>query len=265
MIASALPKTRDYISYSSINTFRSCPLKYKFRYLDGLPEETVSSSLVFGSSIHSAVEYYFNQRMALEESPGLSDLLELYREYWQSNVSDSIRFNKTESAESLETLAEKMLRTFLESDLAKPEGRIIGVEEEVRGILSDHLPDLLGRIDLLSETDDSVVIQDFKTARSVWDQDQADQSSEQLILYGELVRRFLPRKKLKLRFAILTKTQTPKVQQLESSFDESRLEHTKHAFENVWSAIQAGHFYPNPSPMNCSGCGFRSACSAWRG
>ncbi len=119
MIASALPKTRDYISYSSINTFRSCPLKYKFRYLDGLPEETVSSSLVFGSAIHSAVEYYFNQRMALEESPGLPALLEVYRAYWQSNASDSIRFNKTESAESLETLAEKMLRTFLESDLAK--------------------------------------------------------------------------------------------------------------------------------------------------
>ncbi len=153
-----------------------------------------------------------------------------------------------------------MLRTFLESDLAK---RKVGSSESKKRYeeYSATVFDLLGRIDLLIETDDSVVIQDFKTARSVWDQDQADQSSEQLILYGELVRRFLPRKKLKLRFAILTKTQTPKVQQLESSFDESRLEHTKHAFENVWSAIQAGHFYPNPSPMNCSGCGFRSACS----
>jgi hypothetical protein len=27
---------RDYISWSAISTFRTCPLKYKFRYIDGL-------------------------------------------------------------------------------------------------------------------------------------------------------------------------------------------------------------------------------------
>ena len=215
--------------------------------------------------IHAAVEHYFNQRMALAESPDFVTLLKVYHENWEANAADSIQFNKTESLESLSTLAEKMLRTFLASDLSNPEGRIIGVEEEIRGLLSSKIPDLLGRIDLLIETDDELIIQDFKTARSVWDQEQADQSSEQLMLYGELVRQFMPRKKLKLRFAILTKTQTPKVQKIDCSFDEAIVERSKITFKNVWSAIQAGHFYPNPSPMNCSGCGFRRACSAWRG
>ena len=40
------------------------------------------------------------------------------------------------------------------SDLTNQEGRIIGVEEELRGELSPELSDLLGRIDLLLETDD---------------------------------------------------------------------------------------------------------------
>ena len=30
---------RDYVSWSAISTFRTCPLKYKFRYIDG-PEST---------------------------------------------------------------------------------------------------------------------------------------------------------------------------------------------------------------------------------
>ena len=38
---------RDYVSWSALSTFRTCPLKYKFRYVDGLPEESVSSARVW--------------------------------------------------------------------------------------------------------------------------------------------------------------------------------------------------------------------------
>jgi len=33
--------------------------------------------------------------------------------------------------------------------------------------------------------------------------------------------------------------------------------------EHVWRAIEAGHFYPAPSAMNCPACPFRDACRAW--
>ena len=36
MIAVATPQ-RDYLSYSAVRTFQGCPLKYRFRYIDGLP------------------------------------------------------------------------------------------------------------------------------------------------------------------------------------------------------------------------------------
>jgi hypothetical protein len=45
---------RDYISWTAISTFRSCPLKYWFRYVDGVPEESVSATLIFGTDIHTA-------------------------------------------------------------------------------------------------------------------------------------------------------------------------------------------------------------------
>lgn len=71
-----------------------------------------------------------------------------------------------------------MLRKFLESDLMQPKGRIIGLEEELRGELSPESPDLLGRIDLLLKNDDAVIVQDFKTSRSVWSDQQAENQSE---------------------------------------------------------------------------------------
>jgi hypothetical protein len=89
---------------------------------------------------------------------------------------------------------------------------------------------------------------------------------EQLLLYGDLARRFVPGKALKLRFAVITKTKEPKVQILDAEFEAERLERTKAVFKAVWSAVQAGHFYyPSPSPMTCSCCGYRSQCAVWRG
>ena len=43
---------RDYVSFSALSTYQRCPLQHHFRYVAGLPEATVSASLVFGSAIH---------------------------------------------------------------------------------------------------------------------------------------------------------------------------------------------------------------------
>jgi putative RecB family exonuclease len=221
--------------------------------------------LVFGSAIHSAIEAYFQALLVGDPLPDVDALMINYQQCWKANQTEQIQFGTTESAESLAQLAQRMLTKFLASDLVKPEGQIIGLEEEIRGELVPGVPDLLGRVDLLLETDDNVVIQDFKTARSAWNTEQADESAEQLLLYGDLARRLVPGKDLKLRFAIITKTKEPKVQVLDAKFDAERLDRTKQMFKTVWSAIQAGNFYPSPSPMTCSGCGYRSACTAWRG
>ena len=258
-------RRRNYLSYSAVKTFQSCPLKYRFRYVDGLPEGFTSSSLVFGSAIHSALESYFQAQLLGDPLPDLDALMAAYQQNWEANQSTQIQFGATESAESLGLLAKRMLDRFLASELAHPEGVIIGIEEELRGELVPGIPDLLGRIDLLLETEEHIIIQDFKTARSAWSPEQAHDQGEQLLLYGELVRRLKPGKELKLRFAVITKTKDPKVQVLDTSFDTARLDRTKHVFQNVWSAIQSGHFYPAPSPMSCPGCGYRRQCTAWRG
>lgn len=71
---------RDYISYSAISTYQTCPLKFFFRYVQQLPEETVAASLVFGSAIHSAVEFHFNELMAGNPQPDLDTLLYVYQD-----------------------------------------------------------------------------------------------------------------------------------------------------------------------------------------
>ncbi len=194
MITAAQPVVRDYLSYSAVRTFQSCPLKYRFRYVDGLEEDRVSANLMFGSAIHAAVEFYFTEQLGGAAQPELDSLLNVYDNSWNERPHDTVEYGASDTSDSLHDLAERMLRAFLASELACPEGRIIGIEEEFRGELIPGLPDLLGYVDLLLETDDAIVIRDFKTSRSLWNPQQADEQSDQLLLYADLVRQVIPAK-----------------------------------------------------------------------
>jgi hypothetical protein len=70
------PNERDNISYSAIAAYRRCPLSYYFKYVAGLPERTVSSSLVFGAAIHRAIEHHFRELLAGGSPPSLEEHVE---------------------------------------------------------------------------------------------------------------------------------------------------------------------------------------------
>ena len=132
-----------------------------------------------------------------------------------------------------------MLAALTESDFAVPAGRIIGVEEELRGHVLPGCPDLLARLDLITETDDDVVITDLKTARSRWSQQQAEDAADQLLLYSELARELVPGKPLKLQFVVVSKSKQPVVDHHVVPVDPHRIARIKTVAQRVWQAIQA--------------------------
>jgi putative RecB family exonuclease len=254
---------RDYISFSAINTYRQCPLRYHFRYVLGLPEKTVSAALVFGGAIHSAVELHFREILAGNPAPDLDMLLDAYQEAWKERSPGEIIFGKDDNVSTLGSLAERMLVTFQESDFAEPAGSIIGVEEELRQPLVQGCPDVLARVDLLVDAGDSLVVVDLKTARCRWSQEQVRESSDQLLLYHELARSLADGRPVKLQFAVLTKTKAPALELYDVPVDQGQLERTKRIVEQVWQAIEAGSVYPSPSPMQCPTCPFVDECRGW--
>jgi len=257
---------RDYISFSAISTYRQCPLKYYFKYVEQLPEEVVSASLVLGGAVHSAAEYHFNELMVGSPAPDHDTLLSVFWDAWQDRGEEAeIRFGKSEDVNSIAKMADRVLTEFRQSDLAKPDGQILGVEEQLRGELIPGVPDLLARIDLIVESDEAVTVTDLKTARSRWSQDQAGDAGEQLLLYSELVRHLVPGKELRLEFAVITKAAKPVAERLPVTFDPQRIERTKRVVERVSGAIESGRFYPAPSPIACGGCPFRDPCRSWSG
>jgi putative RecB family exonuclease len=256
---------RDYVSWSALSTFRTCPLKYKFRYVDGLPEESVSSALVFGTGIHTAVEQHFQAILSGDPKPDLDALLFAYRSAWLPHEPDAVQFSSTETRASLDALATRMLSAFLGSPAASVQGRVLAVEEEIRGMLVEGVPDLYGRVDLLTEDSDTLVVTDIKTSRGKWSQEQVEDSGEQLLLYSHLASEISPGKKIATRFLVLTKTKEPVIEEHVREVEPAAVKRTLAGVERVWRAIESGVFYPAPSVMACSGCGYREACRAWMG
>jgi RecB family exonuclease len=256
---------RDYLSLSAVRTYQECPLKYFFRYVAGLPEETVSASLVFGAAIHQAIEHHFRELLAGNAVPDLPALLEAYQASWAERELELVRFGKEETRASLDALAERMLGAFRNSTLAHPQGTILAVEEELRGAVIPGLPDLLGRVDLIVETPEAVVVSDWKTSRSKWSASQVEESAEQLLLYTELARDFAPGKPLRIEFSVLTKTKEVSVDRHGLAVDHARVDRTKRVIARIWNAIAGQHFYPAPSITGCGGCPFRQPCRDWRG
>jgi putative RecB family exonuclease len=256
---------RDHISYSSLSLYAACPLRWYFRYVAGLPEETVSASLVFGSALHKALETHFQELLNGSPAPGIDMLLGAFWDEWHTRDDQEVRLGKGEDLSSIGRLAERMLRAFQTSGLANPPGTIIGVEEELRGPLAPGLPDLLARVDLLIDVGDQLVLTDFKSAKSQWGDGQVAASAEQLLLYHELVAPIADGRPVKLIFAVLSKTKVPSLVLHPVTVDAARTERAKRIAERIWKAIQAGNIYPNPSSNQCPGCPYREPCRKWTG
>jgi CRISPR/Cas system-associated exonuclease Cas4 (RecB family) len=259
------PKVFDHISYSAVSTFQTCPLRFFFRYILKLPVKTIASSLVFGSAMHKAVQFHYEQLLVGNRGPDIDTLLGVYQDYWQSCVGQKVLFGKSETADTLGRMADRLLRIFIQSDLAHPKGVIVGVEEELRGQIIPGCPDLLARVDLIVDAGNELTVSDFKTARCSWNDYKVEDLAPQLLLYSELVKPIADGRPIKLSFAVMTKTKTPVFTVHDVPVTVRQLNRTKRTVERVWQAIQSGHFYPNPSPMNCGSCSYREPCRRWTG
>jgi putative RecB family exonuclease len=220
---------------------------------------------VFGTGIHTAVEQHYQAHLAGDPKPDLDALLFAYRSAWLPHEPDAIQFGSSETRASLDALAARMLTAFLSSPAASVQGRVLGVEEEIRGMLVEGVPDLYGRVDLLTEDADTLVVTDIKTSRGKWSPEQVEDSGEQLLLYSHLASEISPGKKIATRFLVLTKTKEPVIEEHVREVEPAAVKRTLAGVERVWRAIESGVFYPAPSTMNCASCGYRAACRAWAG
>src|SRR2546427_6408852 len=238
------------ISVSQVNCYLACPLKYRFQYVDKIPRPWRAAAMAFGSSVHAAVEWFHKERLA-GRSPELTEVLKVFDADWYAQNVEPLVFSERESKDSLAEKGRAMLELYVESaNGTKP----VAVEQffeldlsdpETGEVLDVHLR---GVIDLVEEGETLV---DLKTAGRTLEQGGLERHL-QLSTYALaffLLHGSIP----KLRLDMLLKTSKPRLERHQTTRSIEDLGWAARLIQAVARAIEAEHFFPNPS-WRCTEC-----------
>jgi len=247
----------DHLSYSQINCYLTCPLRYRFQYVDKIPPAFTAASLAFGSAIHEAAAAFYQTRLEGDELRP-DQMLDVYLDSWRR--AEKVKFFNGDNEESLVEKATQLINVF--HDAVDPGAQVVGVEEFFELPLAG-LPPFQGYIDLIEQsTDGTATIVDLKTA-SKKPSSASVQTNLQLTAYslgGEALG-FDP-DQLTLRLDVLLKTKTPEMIRLEIR----RTEEERHRFirlvYGVWNGIERGVWFPRQD-WHCSQCAWAIQCKEW--
>ncbi|MGE4302001.1 MAG: PD-(D/E)XK nuclease family protein, partial [Victivallaceae bacterium] len=84
-------------SYSAFSTYLTCPLKFRFQYIDGIPPERTGSCFAFGRAIHAALSEYAIRVVTPDEVEDIFE--ELFKA--EINATDNLVYKPKETYDSL--------------------------------------------------------------------------------------------------------------------------------------------------------------------
>ncbi len=246
-----LPK--EYISYSQIRMYQSCPKKYYYSYVQEI-KIPVNDKVFLGTIFHSIVEYYLKEKISNRE-PGKEGLLKRFEEQFQDcQKKQQITWSAPEAETRKRGLA--FVRYFLKE--IAPEINPLMVEKELVVDLPDLDVKLKGIIDLI-ETDFSIT--DFKTTTAKWSKNRIKESYLQMQIYRHIFEKCFGDVITNLRFRIIYAKGISGIKDQKVSVKASDLDTSKmlNIIKYVVDNIRSGAYYKNES-YTCSFCEFRDLC-----
>jgi len=231
------------LSYSQVDTYKSCPLRYKYRYVFYIPE-TKSAIARFGLNVHEVLEEFFR---ALQQGaePDWKIIEEAYNRKWKSSrFVDKVLENKFRE-EGLRQLKEFYKKN--EKQLKAP----LYVEEPFEVDLGPHK--VVGKIDRVDDLGGGdVEVIDFKTG-SPKDK-KFVQKSLQLSIYALAVPKAFNSRPRVLSLYFLESNE-----KVSTSRSEEELKATEREILEIAEKIQSYSFEPTPGWI-CQFCDYAWLC-----
>jgi putative RecB family exonuclease len=247
------------ISYSSLETFRQCPQKYKFQEIDKR-KAPKSKEALFGTAVHGALQKMFSRDPLF---PTLDEVLEHFGDTFDAK-NTIVAGDKKRFAD----IGKKMLRRFYEKN---PPWNfdVVDLESRFEVVLVDkhyektHV--LVGKIDRIDKISDGAYeIIDYKTNRRLPSQDDVDKNTQLAVYHLGLKKRWphLNTENVKLSLYFLRAQE-----KLSTTKSEEALSHAEAKIisdiHDIEAHIDQDSFPPKPSAL-CDWCGYKSICPAWK-
>ncbi len=244
-------------SFSALDTFKQCPLKYKFQQIDKI-RVPKSKEMVFGNKIHKALQYFHSKEPV---SPTLDELQNFLKDNWDSEPFLNQEEDMIYFGEAIKIL--KNYYNFYQKIKEKPV--ILNTETRFEVLLEnkDKKCLLVGFIDRVDKTKNGIEVIDYKTAKRLPSQQDMD-NNLQLSLYCLGLLGHWPQfaeqglENIKLTFHFLKHQELMSTSRTKEQLDSIK--------EQVWqklAEIEKSDFKPIPSPL-CDWCGYKKICPMWK-
>ncbi|HYH58602.1 MAG TPA: ATP-dependent DNA helicase [Thermoleophilaceae bacterium] len=239
-----IPRRGDglMLSASDIETYRLCPLKYKFARVFRIPQEPTINQR-FGIVVHQVLE-----RFHTDGGGSLDTLMQLFEASWRrsgfGDSNDDLQFRAKAVA---------ALTRYWELD-QKRAGKPVWFERGFSFKLGPHL--VRGRVDRVDELPDgSFELIDYKTGRPKSEDDLRDDI--QLSLYQVAAREsWEVEARSGSYYYVLDNEKVP------VAHSDDELARVKAAVTEIADSILEQEFEPKPSYELCSFCDYRIICPA---
>lgn len=253
--------TGPSLSPSRASDFVRCPLLYRFRVLDRLPEPP-SPEAVRGSLVHSVLERLFDLEPAGRDLPAARSLV---APSWEAALQEcpdlAAMFADDEALAQWLSSADELLERYFDLEdprRLEPAERELYVETDLASGLR-----LRGYVDRVDVAPSGLVrVVDYKTGRSPSELFEG-RALFQMKFYALVLWRTRGVVPALLQLMYLSDGQV-----LRYAPTEDDLRGTERKVEAIWAAIsratETGDWRPSPSRL-CDWCSHRALCPAWGG
>ncbi|MEA1880779.1 MAG: PD-(D/E)XK nuclease family protein, partial [Candidatus Marinimicrobia bacterium] len=237
-----------YLSASSIDTYQSCPMKYRLGRIDAIPESQSKPQLVFGNIIHRTLQRFHDA----EEDHSLDRLLQLLNEEW-----DSSGFFYRDQEKEFKLQGEEILKRYFGSYELEPP-QVIAREKKFNFMIDDIK--ITGAIDRIDKTESGNHVVDYKTSSTT----SSAKSSMQLAIYSMYLEQSEDPKLGGLpSMASLYFLREDKKPIKSYSFEPEELLEKEEKIKEVAQGIRNREFQPNTG-RHCDWCDYKNfICPAW--
>jgi DNA helicase II / ATP-dependent DNA helicase PcrA len=245
-----LPRRGDgslSLSASDLGLYLTCPLKYKFSRVFGIPQEPTINQR-FGILIHNVLERFHKEGGEESEEEGLTRLMGLFEAGWRRTG-----FGSSDDELQFRDRAREAMRLYWERE-RDSEGEPVWLERKFDIRIGEH--HVRGRVDRVDRLPDgSHELIDYKTGER---KSEADLESDlQLALYRVAAREAWDLEaKTGSYYYVLD---AEKVAAPTKPDDAERVERT---VLQVGEGVLGQDFEPRPSPAVCGWCDYRLICPA---
>lgn len=246
-----------FYSQSKMGLYRECPLKYKFRYIDKIPEKP-KYFFTFGTILHSVMEYLYSA----PQFPPLDETLKFFKQKWDQQTWQEKGYASAEKEQAGFLEGQEIIKRYYEkhlTDALHPLSTEMKVYSDIDGLTVMGIVD---RIDYLGKG--KIAILDYKTGKTL------KREPDQLMFYQKLLEN--------------SPKLLPLVQARDSEIQKIKIEKmlfyhlptlTEDSFKPVPAAeldvfwkgalktaenILAEKFEPTPSEQACKWCDYRGSC-----